>query len=99
MCEGRLITKEDRIWNTPTRTQLNDLIDKATVPDDILLAWAEHRGNADQAANALIKWTSLMFRINGKFEDQQEKVSKDLRVQDMMNTVSQEVRKTDIQME
>lgn len=94
MCEGRTITKEDTSLRTPTRTQLDDFVEKAALPKDILVAWAEHGGNGHQAANALMKWTRLMLRTKGKFKEQQPELT-DSRFLDIMNTVSQEVRRPD----
>lgn len=90
MCEGRTVTKEDPFPSTPSRTQLDELVDKAEVPEDILLAWAEHGQNGNQAANALMK---LVLKTKGKFREQKAKLMTDSRLLDMMETVSREVRK------
>lgn len=88
MCEGRTVTKEDPFPSTPSRTQLDELVDKAEVPEDILLAWAEHGQNGNQAANALMK---LVLKTKGKFREQKAKLMTDSRLLDMMETVSREV--------
>nr|XP_046255897.1 FAST kinase domain-containing protein 4 [Scatophagus argus] len=85
------VTREATISKGPTRTQLDELLDRAAAPEDILLAWAEHRGNANQAANALIKWTLLMRKTHGKFNGKELEIMRDSRLLDMMDVVSQGV--------
>lgn len=91
LCEGSAAEKEDVFRNRPTRTQLDDAVDKAAAPEDVLLAWAEHGGNGNQAAHTLVKWTRLMLKTNGPFKGQ---VLADSRPLDIMATISREVRPT-----
>lgn len=91
MCEGRTVAQEDAYIPMPKRTQLEELVDKATVPADILQAWAEHGGNGNQAANAIVKWTQLALKTKSKFKEQQSELMTDSRLLNMMDTMSQEV--------
>lgn len=79
--------KEDIFSVIPTRTQLDDFVEKAKVPEDILVAWAEHGGNSNQAAFAMTQWTHLVLKTEGKFSEQQQEL-KDSRMKDMMSTFS-----------
>lgn len=91
MGKGGTITKEKPSPSMPTRTQLDELMEKAAVPEDILQAWAKHGQNANQAAYTLIKWTQLMVKTKGRFKDQKAELIKDSRLLDMMNIVSRQV--------
>lgn len=81
---------------TPVHTQLDDVVDKAVVPEDILLAWAQYGGSGNEAAKTLVRWTQLMLKTNGPFTGQQTEVVTDSRLLDIMDTVSREVRPTDL---
>ncbi|XP_058504807.1 FAST kinase domain-containing protein 4 [Solea solea] len=87
MCEGKTFTKDDVFTNIPTFTKLEELVEKAAVPEDILLAWVEHRGNSNQAAYVLMKWTLLVLKTKGKLKD----LRVDPRIHDLLDTVSQQV--------
>ncbi|XP_062277959.1 FAST kinase domain-containing protein 4 [Scomber scombrus] len=91
MCEGRVIAKDDSFPSMPTRTRLDELVEKAAVPEEVLVAWAEHGGNGNQAATTLMKWTRLVLTTKGKFKDQNPDLMRDSRLQDMMDTVAQQI--------
>lgn len=95
LCERRAATKADTYLAIPTLTQLDELLEKAKAPEDILMAWAAHGGNGNQAANALMKWTLLVLKSKGRFREQPRELMKDSRLQDMMDTVAHQVRKPD----
>lgn len=86
---------EDVVRIRPVRTQLDDAVDQAAVPEDILLAWAKYRGTGNEAARTLVKWTQLMLKTNGPFNSTHTKLVTDSRLLDIMDTVSREVRPTD----
>lgn len=94
LCEGQAVANKDTPSDMPPRTQLDDFVDKAAVPEEVLSAWAEHGGNSNQAANALIKWTHLMLKTTGSFREQQPEVMKDPRLLNIKNTILQGVRCT-----
>ncbi|XP_072250453.1 FAST kinase domain-containing protein 4 [Leuresthes tenuis] len=90
LCE-QTVTKEDPYPTSPIRTQLDNSVEKASTPEEILSAWAEYRGNGNQAAASLMKWTQLMLKTNGKFEEQQSEPLTDSRLKHMRNTLSRHV--------
>lgn len=91
MCEGRAVADEDSHLKMPIRTQLDEFVDKAAVPEEVLSAWAEHGGSSNQAACALNKWTYLMLKTVGSFKEQPE-VMNDPRLLSLKNTILQGVR-------
>ncbi|XP_074540609.1 FAST kinase domain-containing protein 4 [Halichoeres trimaculatus] len=91
MCEGRTIPQEDSSEEVPTSSPLNVLIDKAVKPESVLEAWKLLGGNGQQAATALLKWSLLMFRLNGNFKKTPSELETDPRLKDLMQTLSKEV--------
>ncbi|XP_036929421.1 FAST kinase domain-containing protein 4 [Acanthopagrus latus] len=90
MCEGGTVAVEEMYSPTPARTQLDELFEKAVVPEDILQAWIQHRGNGNQAADGLVKLI-LILKTKGEFKGQQSEVIKDSRLMDMKATIYREV--------
>lgn len=90
-CE-RTATKDEPYHNVLARTQLDEMIEKVSAPEDVLSAWEQYGGNGNQAAASLMKWTQLMLKTKGKFTRDQDEVLTDSRLVDMMSTLSKDVR-------
>lgn len=91
MCDTNTIKMDDSLEELPSRTPLDELIDKAEKPESIPEAWELLGGNGHQAANALIRWSLLMFQRDGNFEEPPSELKTDQRLMDMMDTISKEV--------
>ncbi|XP_056142350.1 FAST kinase domain-containing protein 4 [Lampris incognitus] len=92
-CEGRAFALEENLSPTPTRTQLDDLVEKATTPEEVLHAWKEQGGNANQAAKTVVKLARLVQGAKGKFIVENSELMKDPRLQDMMDNINRQVSK------
>uniref|UniRef100_A0A1A8ILI0 FAST kinase domain-containing protein 4 n=1 Tax=Nothobranchius kuhntae TaxID=321403 RepID=A0A1A8ILI0_NOTKU len=90
LCEKTGI-KDEPYPTTPPHTQLDELLDKAAAPEDVLCAWAEHGRSGNQAAAALVRWTHLMLKTRGEFEGHDPEQQMDARLQDMMKSMSRQV--------
>ncbi|XP_027869119.1 FAST kinase domain-containing protein 4 [Xiphophorus couchianus] len=89
-CE-RTATKDEPYHNVLARTQLDEMIEKVSAPEDVLSAWEQYGGNGNQAAASLMKWTQLMLKTKGKFTRDQDEVLTDSRLVDMMSTLSKDM--------
>lgn len=89
MSEGRTVTNEDSF--PFVRTQLDQLVEKATVPEDVLLAWEKHGKNGNQAACALVRWSRLALSTGGNLKEPKPELLTDSRLLDMMDTASRQV--------
>ncbi|XP_061633489.1 FAST kinase domain-containing protein 4 isoform X1 [Phyllopteryx taeniolatus] len=88
MSERRVQAKDDTFLSMPTRTQLDETVEKAVVPEDILRAWEQHGGNGNQAACTLLAWTRMVQRTRRTFPQQ---LATDSRLRDMMDTIPQQI--------
>uniref|UniRef100_A0A3B3ZD68 FAST kinase domain-containing protein 4 n=1 Tax=Periophthalmus magnuspinnatus TaxID=409849 RepID=A0A3B3ZD68_9GOBI len=91
MCEARTVKKKDDLPLMPTRTRLEELMDRAVEPEDILQAWAENSGTGNQAGISLKRWTHLVIKTKGKFKEQPPELLEDPRLKNMLKTLSQQV--------
>ncbi|XP_061675893.1 FAST kinase domain-containing protein 4 isoform X2 [Syngnathoides biaculeatus] len=80
--------REDAFLSMPTRTQLEETVEKAAVPEDVLRAWEQHGGNGNQAACTLLAWTRIVQKTQGKFPRQ---LAADTRLRDMMDIIPQQI--------
>ncbi|KAJ8353913.1 hypothetical protein SKAU_G00214800 [Synaphobranchus kaupii] len=89
MCEGRSLIKEEddsNLWFK--RTELEQLVDMAGSPEDVLKLWADKGGSANQAANSFIKLSKLSMQKGGL---DCTDILQDPRLLDMLSKVSSEV--------
>lgn len=91
MCEAKTVKMDHGFTTMLTRTPLEELIDEATTPENILQAWAKHSGSGNQAARALMKLTYLVIKTEGSFKVQSPELLADPSVKKMMKTVSKQV--------
>ncbi|KAI4811901.1 hypothetical protein KUCAC02_014767 [Chaenocephalus aceratus] len=89
MSEGRTVTNEDSF--PFVRTQLDQFLENATVPEDVLLAWEKHGKNGNQAACALVRWSRLALSTGGNIKEPKPELLTDSRLLDMMDTASRQV--------
>lgn len=98
LCEGRSFNQESDFPLAPKRTQLDELAEKAAAPEEILVAWAELGGNANQAASALVKLTRLVQGEKDRSKTYQSALLMDDRLKAMMDTIIGQVGKPGAQM-
>ncbi|KAM9852511.1 FAST kinase domain-containing protein 4 isoform 2-T4 [Aulostomus maculatus] len=70
------------------QSKLDELLDKALVPEDVLLAWKKHGGNGNQAARTLVSWRVL--KMKNKSKPGQEDLL-DERLQDLIHSIRQQI--------
>lgn len=97
MSEGRTVTNEDSF--PFVRTQLDQFLENATVPEDVLLAWEKHGKNGNQAACALVRWSRLALSTGGNIKEPKPELLTDSRLLDMMDTASRQVRKLNTELD
>ncbi|XP_064804212.1 FAST kinase domain-containing protein 4-like [Oncorhynchus masou masou] len=90
LCEGRGSFKE-KYPIEPKRTQLDELLEKAQSPQDVLQAWAAQGGKANQAAKTLVQLVRLAGREKGGAKIDQFELLNDPRLLDIMDTVTAQV--------
>lgn len=94
MCDIRKVAEEVALSEIPSYTELHKLVDMATVPEDVLLAWGKHGGNNNEAAYALGKFSQLVLKRNTNLTEHPDLMT-DPRLVDIVNTVLQKVRNKD----
>ncbi|CAG6015526.1 unnamed protein product [Menidia menidia] len=90
MCEWTA-PKEDPYPTVPLRTPLDECMEKASAPEEVLSAWAMYKGNGNQAASALMKWTQLILKTKGNLREHRSELLTDSRLQNMKDTLSRKV--------
>ncbi|XP_021412973.2 FAST kinase domain-containing protein 4 [Oncorhynchus mykiss] len=90
LCDGRSSFKEEYPIE-PKRTQLDELLERAQSPQDVLQAWAAQGGKANQAAKTLVQLVRLAGREKGGAKMDQFELLNDPRLLDIMDTVTAQV--------
>ncbi|CAB1334226.1 unnamed protein product [Coregonus sp. 'balchen'] len=90
LCEGRSLVK-DEYPIEPKRTQLDELLERAQSPQDVLQAWVAQGGKANQAAKTLVQLVRLAGREKGGAKIDQFELLTDPRLLDIMDTVTAQV--------
>ncbi|KAM9806300.1 FAST kinase domain-containing protein 4 [Syngnathus typhle] len=88
LCERRVLRKDVVYLSMPTRTQLDEILEKAAVPEEILVAWEQHGGNGNQAASTLLAWTRMMQKTQANTHQLH---TKDPRLRDIMDTITRQI--------
>ncbi|XP_066501907.1 FAST kinase domain-containing protein 4 [Hoplias malabaricus] len=86
--QGNAQAREEEPSVTFKRTELDALVEKAATPKDVLQAWEDHGGSANQAATCLIQISRLLGDRGGV--DGAE-VLQDPRCHDLLETVNSQV--------
>ncbi|XP_061810691.1 FAST kinase domain-containing protein 4 isoform X2 [Nerophis lumbriciformis] len=84
------MAKDKVLTSAPLRTELEEVVEKATVPEEVLKAWEQHGGDSNQATSTLLVWTKLMQKTKGKFQPNSPSLM-DARVRDMMETIMKQL--------
>ncbi|XP_018618320.2 FAST kinase domain-containing protein 4 [Scleropages formosus] len=89
LCEGRrLLRREDENPAVPKRTELDDLVEKAGGPEEVLRLWAERGATANQTAIYIFHLARL---ASEKGAPGHADLLRDRRLQDMFDRVSSQV--------
>ncbi|KAM7420708.1 hypothetical protein PAMA_015098 [Pampus argenteus] len=81
---------EEAVASIPRRTRLDELVEKAAVPEDVLVVWAEQGRTGNQAATALVKWIRLVWETKGTFKEGTD-LMKDSRLLNMLDILTQQI--------
>ncbi|KAL0984899.1 hypothetical protein UPYG_G00150150 [Umbra pygmaea] len=90
LCEGRMSVKEE-FPVEPKRTQLDELLEKAQSPQDVLQAWEAQGGQANDAAKTLVLLVRLAGGDKGGAKLEHFELQNDHRLLGLMDTVTAQV--------
>ncbi|KAG9339412.1 hypothetical protein JZ751_023806 [Albula glossodonta] len=88
MCEVHSLIKEFDRSQVPKRTELDELIEKAGSPEEVLQLWAEWGGSGNQAASSFVRLAKLSVE---KGNQDRTALMQDPRLLDMLEKVSSQV--------